>query len=137
MPTVAKTIIFETKGGEEISKKLGMLGNLGLEACKKGLYKVAQQTMTDSKSNYVPVLTGALRGSGHVDLPVVSGNEVSVLLGFGGVAADYALNVHETNKHYNNGKVWKYLETPLKLHSKEILPSVQAELEKILPSSHW
>ena len=42
-----------------------------------------------------PVDTGALRASGHVRPPVISPNNVSVELGYGGPAAPYAALVHE------------------------------------------
>jgi hypothetical protein len=38
---------------------------------------------------------GTLRASGHVQEPKITRRNVSVTLGFGGAAADYALAVHE------------------------------------------
>jgi len=69
--------------------------NLFLQAAAKALYEEAEMIMTDSKENYVPVQTGNLKSSGHVQLPVISGSQVSVTMGYGGPAAKYALAVHE------------------------------------------
>lgn len=77
-----------------------------------GLYLVAEEIMTDAKMHYVPVVTGALRRSGFVEKGVVTGNTVTVKLGFGGSATPYALAVHEYPAHYGQGKN-KYLLRPI------------------------
>jgi hypothetical protein len=41
-----------------------------------------------------------------------------------GYSAEYAVHVHEINKNYRHGKVWKYLETPL----KQDLPKYEANM---------
>ncbi len=71
--------------------------------------------MAQSKSNFVPVDTGALKNSGRVGKLRKRGKStLTVSLRYGGAAAEYALEVHETNKQYRAGRVWKYLETPAK-----------------------
>lgn len=76
------------------------------------LYVEAELIMTDSKQNYVPVDTGMLRNSGTVTKPVVTKKDVTVTLGYGGPAADYAVIVHEAPPTYGQGKR-KYLQKPL------------------------
>src|SRR5262245_43092758 len=92
-----------------------------------GLHEEAESIMADSKENYVPVDSGTLRGTGHVQPPEVTASGASVTLGYGGPAAPYALAVHEnprsgktsgtspSGKPYKSwAKVgqWKYLEAP-------------------------
>jgi len=90
------------------------------------LYREAERVMTKSKRDHVPVDTGTLRASGHVEQPVRKGRNVSVTLAFGGPAAPYALAVHEhLSRHsppsWQHGHVTfspagrgpKYLERPL------------------------
>lgn len=61
----------------------------------RALFRRGEAIMTDSKDNYVPTDLGALKGSGHVELPEIGPNEITVTLGYGGSASDYALAVHE------------------------------------------
>lgn len=87
------------------------LERLGAEAPRiaaKILYREAEQIMTASKDQ-VPVDTGALRASGHVQPPVVQEARVTVLLGYG---KEYAIFVHEDlDAHHATGNA-KYLEKP-------------------------
>lgn len=80
--------------------------------------------MAQSKSNFVPVDTGALKSSGRVGRLQQRGTVLTVALRFGGASSGYALEVHETNKNYHGGRVWKYLETPAKAFNfdKELPP---------------
>lgn len=58
------------------------------------LYQEGEAIMAESKQ-LVPVDLGNLRDSGHVQQPVITGDSVTVKLGYGGPAAAYALYVHE------------------------------------------
>ncbi len=80
----------------------------------KEMYQFGEQVMGESKAVYCPVDTGLLRSTGRVGFPEKQGNFLIVTLSYGSAACNYAVHVHETNKHYRNGKQWKYLETPLK-----------------------
>lgn len=84
------------------------------------LYEEAEELMTAAKL-LTPVDTGALRASGHVQLPVREGSEVSVTLGFGGPAGSgqgqaknvgYAVHVHEDLGARHVVGQAKYLEQP-------------------------
>jgi hypothetical protein len=76
-----------------------------------GLVRIGEQIMTESKTNYVPVITGNLRNSGTVLPPEVTKNAVRVQLGYGGGAIDYAAKVHEAPPWVGQGKN-KYLSIP-------------------------
>jgi hypothetical protein len=97
----------------KLEEALKALGAKALPTAAGSLYRSAEKVMNISKSQYVPVDTGALMGTGHVEPPNTDDAEVVVQLGYGGPAAPYAIFVHEMNKHYHNGRQWKYLETPL------------------------
>lgn len=88
------------------------------QATAAALYIEAEQTMTEAKE-LTPVDTGALRSSGHVQMPQVTDRGVSVEMGFGGVAGGggdgvgYAVYVHENlTAHHPVGQA-KFLEVPV------------------------
>ncbi len=108
--TITKTI--KSNGFKQISGAI-------VEDCAAALYLQAEQIMTDSKQNYVPVVTGALKGSGTVLKPVVVGNIITVVLGYGGAADKYAVIVHEYPASYGQHKN-KYLQKPLNKAAKSL-----------------
>jgi hypothetical protein len=88
------------------------------------------RALAKARGRLVPVDTGNLRATGHVQPPVIAGRGVSVELGYGGTAGPnmrlpaperletgqvgYAVHVHENlTAHHTVGQA-KYLETPLK-----------------------
>lgn len=90
----------------------------------KALYGEAEDIMRESKL-IVPVDTGTLRSSGHVEQPKIAGMKTSVTLGYGGAASGYAIPVHEIppppmksrggrSARHNPPTQWKYLEMPFK-----------------------
>lgn len=81
----------------------------------------AEETMAISKSSYVPVDTGALRASGHVQRPTVGSREITVTMGYGGPGADYAIYVHENPTAHHEVGQWKYLEQPVTERSNGML----------------
>jgi hypothetical protein len=58
------------------------------------LFLEGEQIMAASKP-LVPVDMGPLRASGHVQLPKVTPDHVSVTMGYGGTASGYAVYLHE------------------------------------------
>lgn len=109
MATIVSTHVV---GLEAVQKSLLKIGADAQQAIAAGLYQEAELVMTEAKKQ-VPVDTGTLKNSGHVQRPVISGDEISVTLGFGGAASDYALIQHEdlSLKHPHGGNA-KYLERP-------------------------
>ena len=81
-------------GIEDLKAKLLVNGPKARQAVKVELYQFAEEVMTDSKA-VVPVLTGALMGTGKVMPAVESGDDISVTMGYGDEAVGYALIVHE------------------------------------------
>ena len=108
------------------------------------VYTEAELTMTESKRE-CPVDTGALRGSGFVEAPKITSNNISVTLGYGGVAAkvnpktgqsanNYAIIVHEkVGGHWiSPGIKEKFLEDPIKRRAPKILERVALKVKRLL-----
>lgn len=124
----------EITGSAELERKLRLFGPAAIRAAAVSLYGSAQEIMTESQDRYCPVDTGALRSSGRVEKPVVESNNASVLLGYGSASVDYAVAVHEQNKNYRNGKQYKYLETPLKARTQDIVNNLVEDLNRAFPT---
>lgn len=95
------------------------------------LYRIAERIMAASKL-LTPVKTGALRASGHVQLPVITASMVSVSLGFGGPSIPYALRQHETPPdiyHHRVGQ-WKFLEQPMQEAQATLPADLAAEMKE-------
>jgi hypothetical protein len=121
------TMDFRITGIEEGIASLDRLDVRVVPTVAGSLYRSGEHVMTQSKEQYVPVDTGTLRSSGTVQIETTE-TVVQVHLGFGGPADDYALAVHETNKNYQGGRSWKYLEIPLNQELPEINRSLQDDL---------
>lgn len=108
----------------EFQKKIEAMPEKLRQAMPGAFFQEAEEIMAESKQE-TPVDMGNLRASGHVQLPEIEGNRVSIIFGFGGVAGSgnlgetneeavgYAVPVHENlDSHHNVGNA-KYLENPL------------------------
>ena len=109
---MALTIKARIRGSKALQRELKKRAREAPKALAGALFIEAERIMGKSK-RLVPVDTGALRASGHVQLPKISGKKVRVVLGYGGAAAPYAVFVHERPARHNAPTQWKYLETPL------------------------
>ena len=113
------------RGSAALKRELKRQGKKARKALARALFLEGEQIMAKSK-RLVPVDTGALRASGHVQLPVIRGKKVTVVLGYGGAAAPYAVFVHEKQARHNPPTQWKYLEQPL----NEAIPGMAGRLAK-------
>jgi hypothetical protein len=86
---------FRVTGAKELAAKLTRMGRLVQDRMGGALYREANDIMTVSKTNHVPIDLGPLRRSGHVDSPERKGKRVTATMGFGGPTAAYAVVVHE------------------------------------------
>jgi hypothetical protein len=137
---VAPKFHVKVSGLPTVMKALKSLGDKGPKALGGALFREGESIMGDSKEKFVPVVTGNLRSSGHVDKPKITTKGASVELGFGGPAAPYALAVHEnpnTGKTAEGSRVgeWKYLETPYKQHLKDMDERVAKDMRAQLPET--
>lgn len=109
---------FKLEGIPEFEKKLADLVQNAKEGSVKAVYREAETDMTISKRK-VPVDTGTLRSTGHVEQPTMIADLASVELGYGGPAGDgqnvgYAVIVHEDlSMSHSHGQA-KYLEEPMR-----------------------
>lgn len=137
------------KGLPGLQARIDAIGRNTPNVVAIALTEEAHIIMADSVTHYVPRDTGTLANSGRVEAAVVSGNEVSVTMGFGGNAADYALSVHENPRSGKTGGQspsgarypswartgqWKYLETPLKAHAPEVAATLRASIDAYVES---
>lgn len=126
----------EVKGAKSLMRKLDAIGGNSSKVASKTLYRAATDIMAESKQ-IVPVDQGTLQNSGTVLLPTENNGKISVTLGYGGFAGDYALRVHENpragktdgitpsggkRKTWAKGGTWKFLEIPF----NNVAPKVPA-----------
>lgn len=105
-------ISVDFKGGEAVMRALRLLGDKAPEAMGKALYQEGNDILREAKV-LTPVDTGVLKGSAFVNLPEVSGAAVSVTLGYGQAAKDYAEVQHEELSYYHKPPTQaKFLEQP-------------------------
>lgn len=117
-------------GASQLAQKLRRAASGGKPAVTQVLVREAEAIITAAKQQYVPVATGALRASGFVAPPQISGNAVAVVMGFGGPAAPYALIVHEDlTKRHPVGQA-KYLEIPFKARVAGMAAVLKARLNQ-------
>ena len=120
------------EGMNEFNKWLSNAGGSVQKAAAAELYRQGERIMTDSKARYVPVDRGALRGSGHVKQPHISGSRVEVELGYGGAAKAYALVQHEAMHFQHTVGGPKYLERPVKAARRRVSDAVGRAIQKAL-----
>jgi hypothetical protein len=105
------TLSFTGKG--ELAAALRARGDQALPVAARALFEEAEAIMADSKEHFVPVDVAALKTSGHVQLPTKDADGVSVTMGYGGAAKDYAIVQHERMDFQHTVGGPKYLERPL------------------------
>ena len=141
-------MVFKTKviGLRRLKQQMQKFPLLTEQAVRRHLFQLGERIMADSKKNYVPVVTGALRGSGFVNLPENVGGRVTVTLGYGGPSANYALAVHENPRAGRGGITttgklgknksrvgqWKYLEIPFRIHTQNQGKTLRDEVRRIM-----
>ena len=110
---------------EVISALTRIEGHIG-EWSGEALLKVGQEILEVAKER-TPVVTGALRDSGQVEL--VPGDNPEVNIVFGGEDTAYAIYVHENlkAKHTPPGRS-KFLESAVQDHVSVIRGEIEHEL---------
>jgi len=131
------SISVEFKNIDKLVRLLTHGGAGARQALRQSLYREGALAFAESQQE-VPVDKGMLRDSGQafgIQLKE-SPNEIVVTLGYGGVAAPYALIVHEDlNARHNAPTKAKYLEDPVKRRvagmSSRIVDSIDKALRSI------
>ena len=125
------TIVWQNKQQLE-----NLVADYTVDEAKRGVtqavYEEAQIAFRNSQ-RMVPVDTGTLRRSGQIISPKVQGDTVTVVLGYGGAASDYALKQHE-NLFYRHkeGQSAKYLEIPVAQQAAKMGDNLKRRLQRIL-----
>jgi|SRR5882724_9842090 len=136
----------DIRGQTELQAKLKQLDAKAMTIVAAYLRHKGERIMTASKAE-VPVDTGRLRSSGHVQGPTLTGRTLEVTMGYGGAAARYALKVHEnpragrtggrsprgrSYKHWAKVGQWKYLEGPFTRETATFLQELAAAISRAL-----
>jgi hypothetical protein len=109
---------FRVEGSDALLALLIRGGQFAGQAMGRALTEEAQMIFDESQ-RLVPVQYGALRSTGTIDGPKVTGNGVEVEIGYGGPASGgedvgYALYVHERlDVTHDTPTQAKYLEGPV------------------------
>jgi hypothetical protein len=120
----------DLKGQAGILRKLDRLAQQGPNAIAGSLFRQGEKIMGRSKEEFVPVDLGVLKASGHVQLPEINGDEITVVMGYGGPAEAYALVQHERlDFNHPNGGGPKYLERPLMEAKQTLLHDIAKDLD--------
>jgi len=98
------------KGAKEARAALKQAKEQVGKAVARALYIAGNAVMTEAKQR-APIDTGVLRASGYVTLPDSKSPKVEV--GFGGAAAQYALEQHERTEFKHEVGEAKYLENAI------------------------
>lgn len=107
----------EIEGMDKLIRLLSIGGAGARQALRQALYAEAMIAFNESQLE-VPVDKGMLRQSGQAYGIQVNemGDSLVITLGYGGVAAPYALIVHEDlGARHNAPTKAKYLEDPVKM----------------------
>ncbi len=107
----------EIEGMDRLIRLLAIGGAGARQALRQALYYEATVAFNESQMQ-VPVDKGMLRQSGQAYGIQVNeiGSSLVITLGYGGVAAPYALIVHEDlGARHNSPTKAKYLEDPVKM----------------------
>jgi hypothetical protein len=119
------------RGQAQVSANLRALVRAMPDAVGRALREEAEIEMTEAKER-TPVDTGALRASGHVTGPERAGKQISVDLNYGGVAAPYAVYVHEDmDAHHPVGQA-KFLESTLLESAPHMPKRIATRVERYL-----
>jgi hypothetical protein len=94
-----------------------------------GVYRVCDGQLMPRMKEDTPVDTGDLKNSGHTQLPVIEGHTITVTMGFGGGAVDYAVYVHENLEARHNVGRAKFMERVLLDTQDQIPAMLLAEIE--------
>ena len=95
------------------------------------MYDTVTEAFNESQRQ-VPVRTGFLKGSGTVSIDN-SGDNILMIIGYGGSAAGYALAVHENlAAHHKPPTKAKYLEDPVNVAASQMDGRMSAHVDAVV-----
>lgn len=128
---MAKSMVIGVQviGVDKLMAKLNKMGKDANKAMAAAIYQQGEKIMSMSKV-LVPVKTGVLRSSGHVQKPKVTKTGSTVNLGYGGSGIAYAVVQHEVMWYKHTHGEAKYLERPAIRQSRVMGKQIAATLRK-------
>ena len=110
---MAKRASFKLVNHTQFLRSVERYTEAGRKAAEAELYQIGEEIMGRSKDVFVPVDTGALKGTGKV-MAEKEARAFRVVMGYGDESVDYAVYVHEDlTAHHPVGQA-KYLEIPFR-----------------------
>lgn len=134
---------FYLDGVSDAIKRVNAIADkLRTDTAKAVRYEV-EKIGTKADRDHIPVDLGTLRASKTIEGPTIDGDNIEVVIGYGGAASAYAAAVHETPSEHDppswegvtvefhpRGRGRKYLEIPL----TEAMPGMPDRIaERIKP----
>jgi hypothetical protein len=123
--------VSKVTGGQEAANELFKLARKSPRAMERSLFKYGNTRLTESK-RLVPVEYGDLKDSGTADEPEWNGSNLSMELGYGGAAMEYAEIVHEDMEAFHDDGQAKYLEQPLNAAEPNFDQEIGADFERFM-----
>ena len=128
MPTYYANVM----GADALAKALSRVPNDTEKVLSQALYEEGQMAFAESQQ-ITPIDTGALRGSGVLQIPKIEKNKISVAITYGGPAAPYALFVHEILSSYHASPTQaKYLELPVARRSEYLVRNLATRINHMI-----
>jgi hypothetical protein len=100
-------------------------------AAPKALYRTVAPWMEEMK-DITPVQYGTLRDSGQVDKPEWKAGVLTITLGFGGAAEEYAIYVHEDLEAFHAVGEAKFMEKIIKKNEPSLMSDFGDEIVAML-----
>jgi hypothetical protein len=116
------------KGFSQVKANLANVQKKILEAGSEGLKEVATTIYEDSKTNYVPIDTGALKNSAKME-EKSGASKYTIKISYN---TTYAIYVHEIVYYYHAHGSWKYLETPFTIHTSKLEEIISEKIRGVL-----
>lgn len=118
-------------GQEQVARNMKAAIERMQQGAKAGAYQAAGNIITEAKER-CPVDVGTLAGSGYAGQPTIEGSILTVPMGFGGPAEDYAIVQHEKLElHHAKGEA-KFLERALDSQRGDVGPLIAARIREAL-----
>ena len=122
-----------TIGLENVLRNMTILERDITKVVGETLFQESEKVMTEIKTiPIVPVDTGVLRATGHVELPERTATGINVELGFGGPAVIYAAVQHERLDYHHPVGQAKYLEGPVRNNIRNFTARIIRALRKFI-----
>jgi hypothetical protein len=121
-------LTFDLKGAADVRGKIAAALLTMRTQAADALYREAEVEMIESKKR-CPRDTGTLYNSGHVQPPEDTKDGISVTMGYGGAAEDYAIVQHENLEFHHKVGQAKFLESVLQESAPYLLERIAKRIK--------